>query len=84
MPDRILEQRRGILSTIRRAISDHEGWLAAELGGQGLTRGSGLGEPYGTAERPQVFATGYDSGSGTTTVAFVFDASAFDGSDRLT
>ena len=84
MPDEALELKRSILAGVRRAISDHEGMVAAEFGQQGLLPGTGLGARAGPDSPPQIFATGYDAGTGTTTTGFMFDLSLFDSGDRLT
>ena len=84
MPDEILAQREGVLRIIRRAVVEHEAMAATGFPAQNLTPGSGLGAPGGEAGPPATFATGYDSGSGLTTAAFMFDLSVFDGGDTLT
>lgn len=82
MADELIEQREGVLRTIRRAVEAHEGMLGFVFPTQELSPGSGLAAPGGAAGPAETFATGYDGS--LTTLPFMFDISLFDGGDFLT
>ena len=85
MPD-ILKEMTGALSdAIRREIAKDARKRAQNIGLSGRLFGSDIA--YGGGNGTSVdtfFATGYDSGSGTTTVAFIPGFSPVGGTDIVT
>lgn len=68
---------RAVRGQIQRDASER-GVAVSNAGGIGNALGGGAG-----TEQMAMFATGYNAGSGETTLGFVFDFSEFDGSDLL-
>ncbi|HEY9016518.1 MAG TPA: hypothetical protein VIM84_15795 [Gemmatimonadales bacterium] len=83
MPDFATELRNAIVEAIQREIRRDSSQRSITIGAQ-VTM---LGDPFGGADvesqAPATFATSYDTGSGATTMGFMFDMSHFDGDDVL-
>jgi hypothetical protein len=82
MADNLSEFRRSILGAINRQSNTIDAQRAYELGAQ--TTGANA---FGAAVDPGfdgTFSTGYDSGTGLTTVPFTVDISLVGGDDIVT
>jgi hypothetical protein len=84
MPDLAAEIRHAIEATALQqleAMAAQRGW--DEGARSWVSQGSPSGGESGDPPAPFEFATGYDSGSGLTTMAFTFDISQLNGPDLL-
>jgi hypothetical protein len=85
MPDILKEMRQSLAEGVQRLI-DRDALQRAVQGG-GTIRSVGGGQDFLSAQSSEVqnfFTTGYNSGTQTTTTAFLVGFSPLDGTDILT
>lgn len=82
MADFASELKKAITAGIKAEIERDRYTRSASLPNVSPTGGNPLGGAW--SDSPTIaFATGYNSGTGLTTLGFTFDLSALDGTDQL-